>query len=194
MAGNSSLYVASWGPKVGGGVWFMPDPVGVLPTDATTALASGFKCLGPVSKEGVKPSRDTNVEKIKEWDGSTLAALLNDESRSFEFLLYGTEDPDVLAFIYGAANVTTVAATTTTPVTITTTDKGGKPPRGALVFEMVYGSHKKRLVVPVADANITGEEPWAMGALTGYTVEVEALKDATGVRAYDYYEGDMLAV
>lgn len=189
MAVNNGAMTAAFAPKVGGGVYYAPGTP-TLPVDASTALNAAFKALGPISQDGIKPSRDTSVDKVKEWDGSTLASLLSDESRSFEFLMYGAYDEDVLSFVYGAANVSVTAATASVGTKIAVTDKGGKPANGSLVFEMVYGGKKKRIVVPVADSVITGEEPYVKGGLTGYTVTVEALKNASGVRVYEYLEND----
>jgi hypothetical protein len=42
----------------------------------------------------------------------------------------------------------------------------------------------------VADPVVTGEEPYADGSLSAYTVSVEALKNTSGVRVYDYLEND----
>ena len=59
-----------------------------------------------------------------------------------------------------------------------------------LVFDMRHGSKRRRLVVPVADYNVTGEEPYVDNALTAYGVTVEAIKDTTGTRVYDYGQND----
>ena len=38
--------------------------------------------------------------------------------------------------------------------------------------------------------SISGEEPWVDGGLTAYQVQVEALKDSSGVRVYRHLEND----
>lgn len=185
MGVNTGVSVAAGGPKIGGGLYFAPLGT-VLPTDASTALAAGFKALGPISDAGVTPSRDTSVDKVKEWDGSTLAQLLTDESRSFETLLYGVFDEDVQKFINGTANVTITAATALAGKKLAILDKGGKPETCVIVIELIYGAATLRKVVPVADCVITGEEAYAKTALMGYTLSIEALKDASGTRVYEY--------
>lgn len=188
MGANTGARVASSKPKTGGGMYYAPLGT-ALPTDASTALPVAFKALGPISEDGVQPSRDTNIEKIKEWDGTTLASLLTDESRSFEIKLYGVHDTDVNAYLFGAdAVVTAPAAGVGTKIAIS--DKGGKPANAVLVFDMKHGAKLHRAIVPVADAVITGEEPWAATGLKAYTLTVEALKNASGVRVIEYFQDD----
>lgn len=187
MGANNGTKVAALAPKAGGGVYWAP--LGTeLPSDASTALPAAFKCLGAVSDDGVKPGRDTKTEKVKEWDGSTLANLLTDDSRNFEFTLLSALDKDVLAFVFSPENVIVTPATSTAGTKTAVMDKGGKPEQGVLVLEMKFGGKKLRKIAPVADPVINGEEPYQKDGLTGYGVEVEALKDDTGVRVYEYSE------
>lgn len=187
MGINDGSRVAAAKPKIGGSMYWAPLGT-ALPTDASTVLNVAFKCLGPISEEGVRPSRDTSVEKIKEWDGSTLATLLSEESRAFEVTLYGVHDPDVLKFLFETANVTVTAPAGAVGTKIAVTDKGGKPSKGVLVLEMTHGGVKQRKVVPVADPTVTDEAPYVKGDLRSYTVEVEALKDSAGAFSYEYAE------
>ena len=188
MGTNTGQRVAAAKPKVGGGMYYAPKGT-ALPVDASTALVAAYKALGPISEDGVQPSRDTNIEKIKEWDGTTLASLLTEESRAFEVKLYGVYDNDVNAYLFGSNAVYTPPATGVAGKTAIS-DKGGKPANAILVFEMLHGAKKHRAVVPDADAVITGEEPWVAGGLKGYTLTIEALKNASGVRVYEYFEDD----
>ena len=189
MGANTNARVAAAAPKQGGGIYWAPLTT-ALPTDASTALAAAYKCLGPMSADGVRPSRDTSVEKVKEWDGSTLASLLSDESRAFEFDILGVYDADALAFLFGSANVTTVAPTAVAGTKLSIVDKGGQLPKGVLVLEMKYGNVKQRKVIPVGEPNVTGENPYIPGGLRGYTVTVEALKDSSGAFVYEFAELD----
>lgn len=195
MGLNNGSRVAASRPKVGGGVYWAP--LGsTLPTDATTDLDAAFVCLGPVSEDGVQPSRDTSVERVREWDGSTLATLLSDENRAFEFTLLGAHDEDALSFVHGAANVTVTAAVTgATPsnTKLAVTDKGGQLAKGVLVLEMTHAGAKQRKVVPVAQPNVTGENAYVPGGLRGWTVSVEAEKDDSGNFSLEYADlGDVV--
>ena len=191
MAAPSTKNVAAGKPNVAGGVYYVAGTT-ALPTDASTALAAPILAgaLGYVSDGGIRPSRDTSIEKVKAWGGDVIAALASDDSRSFEFTLYEVFSEAVNRYLYGAANVTVTAATASAGTKLTVLDKAYKPDDGVLIFDMKYGAKKRRVVVPIADSTVTGEEPYADGSLMAYTVQVEAKKDASGVRVYDYLEND----
>ena len=189
MASPSTRNVAAAKPLVGGGVYRAPLGT-VLPTDATTALSAEFEALGYVSEAGVVPTRDTSVDKIKAWGGDIVAALLTDESRSFEFTLLEVFSEAVQGFVHGEDNVTATAAGAGTNSTLAIVDKGGKPEQQVLVFDMRHGDKRRRVVVPVADPTVTGEEAWTDGSLSAYAVTVEAIKDDSGARVYEYLEND----
>jgi hypothetical protein len=182
--------VAAAKPFAGGGVYYTSVLTTALPTDATTALNAAFKPLGYVGEDGIRPARDTSVNKVKAFGGDVVAALLADESRSFEFDLLEVFSQDVNEFVYGTANVTTTAAIVGTGTKVAVQDKGGKPVQCIFVFELKHGAKRRRLVVPIGDPTITNEAPYTDDGLTSYTVQVETLKNASGVRVYDYMQND----
>ena len=189
MAAPETRNVASMKPFAGGGVYRAPAGT-ALPTDATTTLAGGYVALGYVSEDGIKPSRDTSIDKMKAWGGDIVAALLTDDSRSFEFTLLEVFSGPVNQYLYGTANVTVTAAITGTGTKLSIKDVAYKPTNDVLVFEMKYNLKRRRIVIPIADATISGEEPYTDSGLSAYTVQVEALKDSTGTRVYDYMQND----
>jgi hypothetical protein len=181
--------VAAAKPYAGGGVYY-----GVLttalPTDATTALNAALKPLGYVSEDGIRPSRDQSVERIKAFGGDIVAALVSGDERSFEFTLLEVFSSEVNKFIYGSANVTITAPTVTAGEKVYVQDKVFKPDQCIIVFELKHGNKRRRLVVPIADPVVTGEEPYVDGSLSAYTINVTALKNGAGVRVFDYLEND----
>lgn len=181
--------VAAAKPFAGGGVYRAPLGT-ALPTDASTTLAAAYKPLGYLSEDGIVPTRDTSVEKIKAFGGDIVAALLSDESRSFAFTLLEVFAQEVQEFVNGTANVTVTPATSSAGTKIAVQDKGGKPDQQVLVFDLKHGAKRRRIVVPVADPVVTGEEPMVTGSLSAYALEVEAIKNAAGVRVYEYLEND----
>jgi hypothetical protein len=189
MGSPNSRNVAAAKPKVGGGVYRAPLGT-VLPTDGSETLPAEAVALGYISDAGLTPTRDTSVDKVKAWGGDIVAALLTDESRSFEFTLLEVYSADVQKFVHGEDNVTVTPAAGAEGTKIAVTDKGGKPDQQVLIFEMRHGLKTRRVIVPVADPTITGEEPWTDGGLSAYTVTVEAIKDASGTRVYEYFEND----
>lgn len=191
MSNPSTQNVGARKPMVGGGVYYVAGST-PLPTDATAELPEDILAgaLGYISEEGIQPTRETNVEKIKAWGGDIVAALLSDESASFEFTLLETFRKNVAEFVYSKDNVTFTPAAAGAPSKVDIIDKGGKPEQGVFVFDMKHGKKRERVIVPVGDPVITGEEPWTDSGLSAYTVEVEAIKDADGARIYRYMEND----
>lgn len=189
MTAPSVSNVAAAKPYAGGGVYRAPLGT-ALPIDASTALAAAYVPLGYISDDGIQPTRDISVEKIKAFGGDVVAALLSDESRSFQFTLLEVFAQAVNEFVYGVANVTTTPATASVGTKLAVQDKGGKPDQQVLVFDLKHGAKRRRVVVPVADPTISDEEPYVDGSLSAYQVTVEALKNASGVRVYDYLEND----
>lgn len=189
MGNPSVANVAAAKPYAGGGVYYGVLTV-PLPTDASTALDAGLKALGYVSEDGIRPSRDTSVEKIKAFGGDIVAALVSGDERSFEFTLLEVFSKDVNEFLYGTSNVTYVAPTASVGSKVSVQDKAYKPVQCVLVFELKHGAKRRRIVVPIADPTVTGEEPYTDGSLSAYTLTVEALKNTGGVRVYDYLEND----
>lgn len=190
MAAPNSRNVAAALPKVGGGVYYAPLGT-ALPTDATTALAAAYVPLGLISDAGLRPSRDTSVDKKKAWGGDVVAQLLTDESASFEFTLLELFSGDVNKFVFGTANVTVTPPAAGVGTKTAILDKGGKPAQYVFVFDMRYGAKSMRLVVPVGDSIVNGEGDYVDSELAGaYTVATEALKDTSGVRIYRYLQAD----
>lgn len=189
MPAPSTKNVAAAKPFAGGGVYKAVSGT-ALPTDATTALIAAYKPLGYIGEDGVSPSRDTSVEKPKAWGGDVVAQLLTDESRSFTFTLLEVFSDEVQKFVHGDANVVVTAATSTVGTKLAVSDKGGKPDQCVLVFDMKHGAKRRRIIVPVADPTVTGEEPYTDGGLSAYEITVEAIKDGSGVRAYEYLDND----
>ena len=189
MAAPDARNVAAAKPYAGGGIYWAPAGT-PLPVDAANALDAAFKPLGYISNDGVQPSRETNIEKKTAWGGDVVAALLADESRSFEFTLWEVFYDEVQKFVHGAENVVVTPATASTGTATAILDKGGKRPNVVLVFDMLHAKKRRRLVVGNADYNVTGELPYVDNDLSGYTVQVEAIKDETGVRVHEYLVQD----
>jgi hypothetical protein len=92
--------------------------------------------------------------------------------------------------VFGSTNVTFTAATSGAGAKLAILDKGDEIPRGAFVFEMVYGGKKIRDVFPDAQPAITGEGALVHNDITSYSVELTAYPNAAGVRRYRYMAND----
>ena len=102
---NIATNVTTGKPNIAGAVYVAPKGT-TLPTDATTALANTFVCLGYVSEDGLKNNNELTVNAIKAWGGNIVYRSLTEMNDEFSLSLIETENTDVLKAVYGADNVT----------------------------------------------------------------------------------------
>ena len=105
MAVNNSALTSAGKPKVGGAIYRAPLGT-TLPTDASTALASAFTCIGYISDDGLVEGNSVESEVIKAWGGDPVLTIMTSFENTFKFSMLGIMDPDALKVIYGDTNVT----------------------------------------------------------------------------------------
>ena len=178
---NTVSNVTAGKPNVGGAIWIAP--IGTtLPTDATTALAVDFSCLGYISEDGLVNNNTPTVEKIKAWGGDTVLTVQSDKEDTFGFTLLEVMNLDVLKFVYGEDNVTGTLATG-----ITVRANSSEPVSQVMVIEMnMRDGAVKRIVLPIAKLSELGEITYADGSAVGYNCTVDAMPDASGNTHYEY--------
>jgi hypothetical protein len=184
---QNTANVAAFAPPVAGGVSWAPLGT-ALPTDADTALDAAFKAFGYISSDGIQYSGDAPSKDDQTAWGGDIVASLETTKKVVRYTIKVLEifNQTVLEMIFGAGNVTVVAASGTTPTKITVLDKNVSPVPGIWVIEGLYQAKKRRIVLGNADPSVTGEDPFTHSALTGYEVQVTGLPDATGVSRYIY--------
>lgn len=156
-------------PKASGQVYIAASTV-TAPTDATTALATGFKSLGYISEDGVTNSYKRTTEDIKDWSGSTVQTVQTEVSDEYKFTLIESTNSDVLNFVYGAGKFAS------NKLTVDGTELGEQK----LVFEMMtLGGKAQRLYIPRAKVIELGDIVYKAGEAVGYEVTVKALHDGT---------------
>ncbi len=102
---NTAKNVTTGKPKSTGGVWIAASGT-TLPTDASTALASTYKCLGYISEDGVTMSTDIESDSIKAWGGDTVLTAQKGKTYTFTFTPIEIMNKEVWGAMFGAANVT----------------------------------------------------------------------------------------
>lgn len=173
--------VAAGKPMIGGGVYVLPASV-ALPTDANAAMPTGAIGLGYISDAGLRPTNDSSVDQIKAWGGDVVAAIQSEHTRAFEFTLLEIFNKDVNEFVFGKENVVGSDGK------LTIKETGDQLDVTAMVFDMKYARKRMRIVVPIGQPTITGEEPYVDDNLSAYNVRVDCMKDKDGVKVYRYYE------
>lgn len=179
--GNTASNVTAGKPRTTGGVYTAPAST-TLPTDASTALANTYTCLGYVSEDGLEVERSADSSTAKDWGGETVAVLENGFEESYHLTLIETMNADVLKAVFGAANVTGTLATG-----IKVSVKPGEHTPCVWVFDMILrGGVLKRIVVPNGVITEIGTTTYSGSDVTGYEITIMALPDGTGYTSYEH--------
>ncbi|MGW2662804.1 phage tail tube protein [Nocardia tengchongensis] len=189
MALPSSKFIGTGTPNIAvtGGV--LAAPVGsALPMSAAAEIDAAFKALGYVSEDGLESKGERSVESVKDWNADIIAQLQTEHSVRFGLTLYAVWDQDVLSEIFGQDNVRITAPTATAGTLITVTETGSVLPHRSWVFDMMHERKKLRIVLPNAKISTVTENKFEAKGLAGFTVDIEAFKDDSGVKAYRYFD------
>ena len=167
---NTTTNVSLGKPKIGGAVFNAP--LGsTLPTDATTALAEAFVCLGYVSEDGLTNSNSPETDQIKAWGGDTVLVTQSEKQDTFQFKLLEVLDPNVLKAVYGGGNVSGTLASG-----ITVRANAAEVEASAWVFELVLTNNAvKRIVIPNAKISEIGDIVYKDDEAIGYEITLNAL-------------------
>lgn len=168
-------------PKKGGAIWRAPYGT-ALPTDATTALASDFVCLGYASDDGLTNGTSISTEQTKSWGGDIVLNSQTEKQDTFSFKLIEAMNEDVLKTIYGDDNVT-VGSTGEIKVAV----NGDEQVDATWVVEMILkGGKIKRLVIPNAKITEIGDVVYKDNEPIGYDITIAAVPDTDGNTHYEY--------
>ena len=180
---NNAVNVSTGKPKISGGVYRAPKGT-TLPTDATTALASAYVCLGYVSEDGVENSNELDVSDIKAWGGNIVYRSLTEMTDTFGLALIESENTDVLKTVYGTSNVSVDASGNIT-INVVAED----PEEAVWVIELALrGGRAKRIIIP--DGAITSREAitYNDSDAIAYGITISAYPDSNGKTHIEYLE------
>ena len=189
----STANVISGKPKVTGGVFRGPLDV-TAPNDAQDTLDSKFTGLGYVSSDGLTETIDSSTSKITAWGGDTIKVVQTEHSVTYKLTLVETGNPDVLKAVFGDSNVNTTGASTTKGTLHKVLVNSKVRDAAAWCFEMADGDKVVRIFVPNGQITSVGDITYSDEDLIGYEIEIEALPDSTGNKAYKFIDlGDKTA-
>lgn len=156
-------------------------PVGTtLPTDAVTAIASGFTSVGAISEDGLTVSTDLSNKEIKAWGGAIVAVLHTGRKETYK--LTCLESDNVAALGIAFADVT---GTVASGLTIKGNSK--QVDHHAVIFDMITTDGcAKRIVLPDAVTTNVGDITYADGDISSLSLTLIALPDASGNCSYSY--------
>lgn len=181
--GNTATNVTTGKPKVSGAVFVAPKGT-TLPTDATTALAAAYKCLGYVSEDGLENANDMDVSSIKAWGGIIVYRSLNELNDNFKLTLIESQNTEVLKAVYGDSNVT-VDGSGNIKVSV----KAEDPIEKVWVFDLALRNNRAKRIV-IADGAITEREAITYNDSdpVGYGITISAYPDSNGKTHDEYLE------
>lgn len=181
MAGNTTEYVSTGAPKIGG--YAFRAPVGsTLPTDAAAALDAAFQSLGFISEDGVTNSNSPESDDVKDWGGTTVLSVQSSKDDTWKFTLIESKNTEVLKTVYGDDNVSGDLASG-----LTITANSNELDYAAYVFEMVMRSGtKKRVVLPKAKITEIGDITYNKSDEIGYEITLTCAPDDAGNTHYEY--------
>lgn len=178
---NTVTNVSVGKPKVGGAIYVAPTGT-ALPTDATTALAETFKCLGYCSEDGLTNDNSPESDTIRAWGGDTVLVLQTSKEDTFGFTLIEILNEEVLKFIYGNDNVT---GTLATGITVKANSK--EADERVIVIDMILRENAvKRIVIPRGKVSEVGTITYADEDAIGYETTVTCTPDAEENTHYEY--------
>lgn len=178
MATVSNVSVGK--PNVNGWL-FVASKGTTIPTDASSALAAGFKNLGFVSEDGITNNNTSESDNIKAWGGQIVLTTSTEKVDEFSMTLLETLNTDVLSTIYGATNVST--GTNTINVTVNAVET----PEYVFVIEVAMtGGVLKRIVIPCGKISEMGEIVYKDDEPIGFEITIAALPDSSGNNHYEY--------
>lgn len=181
---NKAANVSAGKPNPAGAIFYAPAG-SKIPTDASTALDTAFKCLGYVSEDGLVNADSISTEAVKAWGGDVVLNPQTEHTDTFKFKLIEVMNEEVLKAIYGTDNVSgTVASGLTVKV------NGAPKKEQCWVCDMILkGNVAKRIVVPCGTITEMEEIAYKDNEASGYGITVSAVPDKDGNTHYEYMKG-----
>ena len=178
---NTTSNVSVGKPAVSGGIWRAPLGT-TLPTDATTALAADYKCLGYISDAGVTNTLAVSSENIRAWGGDVVLNYQTEKTDTFAFSMIESTNVEVLKTVYGDANVSGTLASG-----ITVHAKGTELPESVYVVEYVLrNGNYKRIVIPDGKISALGDIVYQDNAAIAYPVTITCMTGSDGDTHKEY--------
>lgn len=180
MGTPNSANVAVGKPKATGGVYAGATNA-TLPTNATASLNAGLAALGYVGEDGLTQTKGGTVTQVRAWGGDTVKVIKTTDDLSYNWTFLEVTR-EVLTEVFGQDNVEWTDNFGGQKVTI----NGNLVPRRAYVFEMLDGDTAIRIVVPNGQLDGQVTVSFVDGAPVGFPVNLIALPDSSGNKAYWY--------
>ena len=181
MSGSTTLKVYSAEPLATGSIRVAP--LGTVgPTDAVAVLPGAWVDLGYVGVDGFTEKNDRKTDNKRSFGGKVVKVLQSEFNSSIELTLLESTDADTLKAVFGASNVTVVAATIAHGVQITVKKNAKRLPHQSWVIDTADTELGASYRNYIADGKITtvGDIKIVHTDTIEYKIVVEAFEPAGG--------------
>ena len=176
MAAPNSDNVTYAKPKVTGAIFVDLTGDAVAPTDATTALATGFTALGYITDDGAVISRDSDSNDTNAWGGDLVLHTNGGKTTTIEFTMI-EQSEDVARLVFDPDNVTVDSTTGN----ITISDKGWNDNSYPYVIDTILkDGRSKRHYIPKAIISGIDDETLDDSDPDGYDTTLTCMRNADG--------------
>ena len=184
---NDSSNISTGKPKAGAYMWAAPLSTAnlTIPTDATTALPSGFVCLGYVSEDGVQQAIDKSSKDVVDWHGDVVDTVDGTRTETTTFTLIETNEASLKQY-YGEANV---IVNSTSHKIEKIKHNGNSNEMYCYVWETVLKNGDiRRSVVPKGKVSDIGDVTYKSDDIIAYQLTIKQFPcDSEGNTGFDYY-------
>lgn len=181
MATLNAEHVGVGAGKATGAIFVAPAAT-ALPTDATTALAAAYACVGYTSTDGVTVSESSTSTAIRAWEGlATVYTAQSDYTEQVSFKIIQL-DGDGFKLIWGDDAVTVDSQTGA----ITVAHSGETVEPKSIVIEMVPRKGIVRRLAFKGQPTSRDSETFNGTDVAGRSVTFDCVADDNGVTMHDY--------
>lgn len=178
----TNAYVAT--PPIDGGV-YSNAPLGTaLPTDVATALNVAFKDNGALGPDGITINPKRTTDKKKMFGGGTFVTVQSDYEETVKLTLMEDDNVNVLATVFGSANVVVTPATSSAGTKKKVYHTEAALPILSHVMDTVYGDKKKRYVIERGQVTEVAEIKSVHDDVTMYEITIDCYRGSTSGTNY----------
>jgi hypothetical protein len=182
---NNPDFVAVGKPAPEGAAFIAP-PATALPTDAASALASAFVCVGYAGDAGLTNSVTTEATEIKAWGGKTVLNVQSSYAETYTLRLIECMNPVVLTEIFGKNNV--IEDEGLIRVAHTAQERTYHP----WVFDLIVGDKLKRCVIPSGKITAVGDIIYSDSEAIGYDITISCQPNEAGETSIEYIQTESI--
>lgn len=156
------------------------------PTDASTALGTGWESLGEVSDNGYSKQKNITTTDHRGWHGSVVLTTVDEETNTLNIAFIEPNRPAVAKLMYGKDNVT---AGSDGSVSNIEGKAGGVKPHPIVIDELESNGFKRRTCFYNCMPTSFDEEPHRRGELLvyGFTFTAQDVTIGDEVKQFDIW-------